>query len=398
MKQTPKQQGKPVTVGMAGAGRGTELHMEAMRRAGGVPVRFKTVFARRQEQLDVAVARWGFEQTTTNFDDLVNDPEIDVIDICTPPFMHIEQAERALKAGKHVICEKPLTGYFGEPGDERPIGEKVSKRVMYERLLASMESLRQTVAESDATFMYAENFVYAPAVQKAAEIVRAKKSHILYLKGEESLKGSSSRVAGEWEKTGGGTFIRTGSHPLAAIIWLKQQEGIARGEDIRVESVIADMARVTPALTEYEHRHIAAQPNDVEDEGTVILRFSDGTVANIVACDTLLGGSKNTVELYCNDAAINCNLTMSNVMSTYLLDEDGLDDVPLSEMLPAKTGWNNPFLSDEVLRGYADEMGDFMSAAYEGRPAMSGFDLAYDTARVMYAAYLAAEEDRRIKL
>lgn len=66
--------------------------------------------------------------------------------------------------------------------------------------------------------MYAENFVYAPAVLKAAEIITAKKSRILYAKGEESLKGSSSPVAGEWDKTGGGTFIRTGSHPLSAIL------------------------------------------------------------------------------------------------------------------------------------------------------------------------------------
>lgn len=82
----------------------------------------------------------------------------------------------------------------------------------------------------------------------------------------------------------------------------------------------------------------------------------------MIATDTLLGGSKNYVELYCNDAAINCNLTMSNLMSTYFLDEDNLDDVYISEMLPSKTGWNNPFLEDEIIRGYTDEMRDLWSA------------------------------------
>lgn len=389
---------KPVTVGVAGAGRAVELHMEGLSRFSGIPVRLKTVYARRQEQLDEAQLRWGFERTTTNFDDLINDPEIDIIDICTPPYLHVVEAEKALRAGKHVICEKPLSGYFGVPGDERPIGKKVSKRVMYERLLENMETLRTVVAESDAMFMYAENFVYAPAVLKAAELVKAKGSKILYIKGEESLKGSSSHVAGEWDKTGGGTFMRTGSHPLAAAIWLKQQEGLARGEAIEVESVLADMSQITPTLTDYEHRHIAAHPNDVEDMGTVIVRFTDGSIANLVACDTLLGGSKNVMELYCNDAAINCNLTMSNVMSTYFLDEDCLDGISLSEMLPSKTGWNNPFLADEILRGYTDEMHDFMSAVYYGHAPKAGFELAYKTTQVIYAAYLSAEEDRRIYL
>ncbi|RNL45760.1 Gfo/Idh/MocA family protein [Paraeggerthella hongkongensis] len=389
---------KSVTLGMAGAGRACELHMEGLRRFSGVPVRLKTVMARRQDQLDEAVNRWSFEQSTKSFEDMLNDPEIDVIDICTPPYLHLEMAEKALLAGKHVICEKPLAGYFGQEGDEEPIGDKVSKRIMYERLLESMEKLREIVESSECKFMYAENFVYAPAVMKAAEIIRAKGSRILYAKGEESLKGSSSHVAGEWSKTGGGTFIRTGTHPLSAILWLKQQEALAREEDIRVESVLADMGRVTPSLSDYEHRHISAHPRDVEDLGTAILSFSDGSKANIVACDTLLGGSKNVLELYCNDAAINCTLTMSNIMSTYFLDEDCLDGVSISEMLPAKTGWNNPFLADEILRGYTDEMQDFMACIYYDAEPKSGFDLAYQTIKVLYAAYLSAEEDKRIFL
>ena len=205
------------------------------------------------------------------------------------------------------------------------------------------------------------------------------------------MKGSSSPVAGEWSKTGGGTFIRTGAHPLAAILWLKSVEAEARCEEIKIKSVFADMGRVTPLLNEYEHRHIAARPNDVEDNGTVIITFSDDSKAVVIATDVLLGGSRNYIELYCNDAVINCNLTMSNLMSTYFLDEDRLGDVYLSEMLPSKTGWNYPFLEDEIIRGYTDEMRDFMEAVYYDREAKSGFDLAYESIKIIYAAYKSAE-------
>jgi predicted dehydrogenase len=380
-----------ICIGMAGAGRATELHMNALKRFSGVPVCYKHIIARRFEQVNGAKERFGFQKASLDFNDLLNDPEIDVIDVCTPPYVHEEMVTKALKAGKHVICEKPLSGYFGQPGDEEPIGLKVSKVKMYEELLRSLNKLKEVVDASDKKFMYAENFIYAPAVNKAAEIITKKKCKILYAKGEESLKGSSSPVAGEWNKTGGGTFIRTGAHPLSAILWLKNIEANARGENIYVKSVFADIGQITPILSEYEHRHIAARPHDVEDCGTVLLNFSDGTKAVVIATDTLLGGSKNYVELYCNDAVINCNLTMSNLMSTYFLDEERLDDVYISEMLPAKTGWNNPFLEDEIIRGYTDEIRDFIEAIYYNREPKSGFQIAYDTVKIIYAAYKSAE-------
>ncbi|MFU1796335.1 Gfo/Idh/MocA family protein [Paenibacillus azoreducens] len=385
-----------IVIGMVGAGRATELHMHALQRVSGIPLRFKTIVARRPEQLLPAKERYGFEIASYDFNDLLNDPEIDVIDICTPPYVHEDMVIRTIKAGKHVICEKPLSGYFGDEDDVDPIGLNVSKEVMYEKLLKSIETLKSVIDTSDKKFMYAENFVYAPAVVKAAEIIGKKKNRILYMKGEESLKGSSSPVAGEWSKTGGGTFIRTGSHPLSAILWLKQQEAQARGVEIYVESVLADMGRVTPTLTEYEHRHIMARPTDVEDNGTVILTFSDGSKAVIIATDVCLGGSKNYVELYCNDATINCTLTMNDLMETYFLDEDSLDDLYLSEMLPSKRGWNKPFIADEIIRGYTDEMQDFMEAIYYNREPKSGFKLAYDTIKVTYAAYKSAEIGKRL--
>lgn len=382
---------KEICIGMAGAGRATELHMNALQRYTGIPVCFKHIIARRTEQVEAAKNRFGFINSSLDYNDLLKDSEIDVIDICTPPYMHKDMIISALRAGKHVICEKPLSGYFGREGDAEPIGMYVSKVKMYEELLKSIDEIKEEVNASGKKFMYAENFVYAPAINKAAEIISKKGSRILYAKGEESLKGSSSPVAGEWNKTGGGTFIRTGAHPLSAILWLKQIEAKAQGKDIKVSSVFADMAQITPHLTEYEHRHIAARPNDVEDCGTVILTFSDGSKATVIATDTLLGGSRNYVELYCNDAVINCTLTMSDLMSTYFLDEERLEDVYISEMLPSKLGWNHPFLEDEIIRGYVDEMRDFMESIYFDRQPKSGFELAYDTIQLIYAAYKSAE-------
>ena len=112
----------------------------------------------------------------------------------------------------------------------------------------------------------------------------------------------------------------------------------------------------------------------------------------------MLGGTKNYIEVYSNDSTLMCNITPTDILNTYFLDEEGLEDVYLAEMLPAKLGWNKAFVSDEVIRGYMGEMQDFMETVAFDRVPTSGFDIAYETTKILYAAYLSAEEGRRVDL
>lgn len=378
-----------VVVGMVGAARGTELHMGGYSRVHGLDLRLKKIMRLHPEKIEYARQKFGFEEDAYCFEELLNDPEINLIDICTPPYAHPDMVVKALKAGKNVICEKPLSGCFDT---------SLTKLEMFEKLQTDLQNIKNVVSSSGKHFMYAENFVYAPAIQRTAELISARKNRILFIKGEESLKGSSSPVAGYWEKTGGGTLMRVGSHPLGAALYLKQVEAISRGVNIKLESVICDCTRITPSLNEYEHRAIAASPHDVEDMCTAVLAFSDGSRATIIANDTLLGGSRNYVEVYCNDAVINCKLTLADMMETYLPDDDGLDNFSLSEMLPVKTGWNHPFVVDDVIRGYVGEIQDFCEAVAYDREPKSNYQLASDATLAMYAAYASAETNRRIML
>ena len=386
---------KTVVVGTLGAGYAARLHGNGYKKVSGVRVRLKTICDLNTDLARQVQEEFGYEQITADFQEMLADPEIDVIDIVTPPFVHIPMAIQAMRAGKHVICEKPLTGYFGKKGEEN-VGKTTPKAFMYQEVLRSMDELKAVVEETGKKFMYAENFVYATPIQRSAQLVQAKKSKILFLQGFVGLKGSSSPVAGLWNKTGGGQLVRNGTHPLSGMLWLKQQEAQARGETITVKSVSADVGTTTACLTEHEHRHISARPQDVEDYAAVTVTFSDGTKCLTIASDTVLGGTQNTVDVFCNDSALRCQITPPDLLNTYFLDEDGLEDVVLGEMLPSKLGWNGAFVSDEVIRGYMGELQDFMEAvAYDREPA-SGFDLAYETAKIMYAAYQSAEEGRRI--
>ena len=366
---------KTITIGMLGAGRATELHMNAYKHVHGVELRYKAIFDSVYEKAEAAKAKYGFENTAKSLEEIFLDPEIDVIDICTPPYTHKEFVIRGLKADKHVICEKPLCGYFG-PGS-------TDKKVMLESVLNDLNEIEAVVKASKKQLFYAENWIYAPAIQKAAEIIQAKGSKILYAKGEESLAGSSSPVAGLWEKSGGGTLMRVGCHPLGAILYLKK----LNDPSVHVTRVVGDIDRITDKLSEYEHRHIKANPIDVEDHATVCLTFSDNTKGLVIACDSRLGGSKNSLELYCNDSVIECNLTMNNSMSTYFLDENGMDNVEISEMLQTKHGWNSLFLADEIMRGYVNEMQDFCTRiATKEKPSLP-LSLVTEMIKVIYYVY-----------
>jgi predicted dehydrogenase len=181
-------------IGLVGCGFVSELHMCAYRRVYGVDVEVTAVAARGDHVVDFA-KRHQIPRAYRSFRDLIADDQLDVVDICTPPNLHSSMIIDAMNAGKHAICEKPFSGYFGREDDKGPIGVHVPKAVMYERVLEEMEKTCQAIKKTGKLFMYAEDWIYAPAVTKTVEILKASKDKILFMKGEESHSGSHAAHA-----------------------------------------------------------------------------------------------------------------------------------------------------------------------------------------------------------
>jgi predicted dehydrogenase len=329
---------------------------------------------------------------------LIADRALDVIDICTPPNLHAEMIVASMQAGKHVICEKPFAGYFGRDSDRQPIGKHVPKALMYERVLEEMDATRAAIERTGKLFMYAEDWIYAPAVTKTAEILKATKDKILFMKGEESHSGSHAAHAAQWAMTGGGSLIRMGCHPLSAVLYLKQVEAKARGETIKVASVTGDVGNVTAGLKPEERTYIKANPVDVEDWGTLTATFSDGTKATVFSGDMIMGGVRNLIETYTSGGSLFANITPNNHLMSYQTSEEKLAPVYITEKVDRKTGWQYVCLEEEWTRGYLQEIQDFMECAATGRQPLSDLALAYETIKVNYAGYWAAEEGRRVVL
>jgi predicted dehydrogenase len=93
-------------VGVVGTGFMGRTHLEALRRLGSVEI--QAVADKALENARQLAAAFGVDRATADYREILNDPAIDAVHVCTPNALHFPIAEAALRAGKHVVCEKPL--------------------------------------------------------------------------------------------------------------------------------------------------------------------------------------------------------------------------------------------------------------------------------------------------
>jgi predicted dehydrogenase len=383
-----------VRIGLIGAGFSARLHAEAYRHVHGVRAEITRVVAARPERAWSFAEQFGVPAVAARAADVIAAPDVDVVDLCVPTTLHAELAVAAARAGKHVIVEKPLTGCFVP--SSTPRGE------MLRRALAASDEVLAACRAASVTLCYAENWVYAPPIQKARRLVAAAGGPILRMVGEESHGGTHAPVNKRWETGGGGSLLGKGCHPLGAALYLKADEGRRlRGRPVRPRAVTAEVAQ----LSETEVFRSAGRPYlntiagaDVEDWGMLLLTFDDGTVAQITGGDTTLGGIRNQMAIYGARAVVLCNINPNDSVQAYAPDAPVFGDEYLVEKLETKAGWSAPQPDEDWMTGYPQEIQDFMEAIAGGREPLSGAALARDVIAVIYGAYLSAAEGRRVDL
>jgi predicted dehydrogenase len=381
---------KPIRVGIVGARFAARFHWEGLKRVHSVPVQVVGVTSKTAEAREV----FASEKQIRPFATLAEICEaVDVIDLCTPPVSHEQLAVQALALGRHVIIEKPLTGYYGlGVADFR--GNAFPKTKMLEETMQSCRRILEAATASGKKVCYAENWVYAPAIQKEREILVKSGAQILWIKGEQSHSGSHSPYYGTWEFSGGGSLVGKGCHPLSAALYLKHTEGESRnGVPIRPVTVSARTHELTRLRSYRDEGFLRTDYNDVEDYAQVHVKFSDGTVADIFASELVLGGVQNSLEVVCNNHRTRCNLNPINALETFNASEDRLKEVYVVEKIGTKQGWSHPAPDESWQHGYPQEFQDFMESIWHDREPLSGMTLARDTTAVLYSSYVSAERD-----
>jgi predicted dehydrogenase len=386
---------KTVRVGVVGAGFAAEFHLAAYRRVSGYPVEIAGITSRTASKAVALARQFGIRRVYPDLSSLLADSAIDVVDLCVPVHLHHSMAIQAARAGKDVVCEKPLLGFAGEGRTGAvPRGE------MFSVVQGELEELESTFRASGRKLLYAENWVYAPAFRRIAQLAEAGGGKILEIRGNEAHSGSTSPFSMRWETSGGGALLRLGIHPLSAAIYLKQREGIAReGRPHRVRSVWAQTADLTRvAGFEPAETRLVSGWVDVENWALAVLTFDDNSVAVIHSSDVSLGGVSSWMELYTTNARLRCNIHPNDSCVTYVPDPHPFEGAFFNEKLETGSGWNQPSVDHNWEAGYVQEIEDFVASIAEDREPLSGLDLALESIRAAYALYLSAEEGKRVDL
>lgn len=389
-----------IKVGIVGAGFVSHIHINAYKEN-------KEFFdivgicAYHVENAKGIAKQYGISKVFEDYQQLIKSNLIDVVDICVPTNVHEEVILAAIENNKNIICEKPLTGYFGEDNPEIDRVGDLDKNHMYQSVLGKITRIEDALKSSKSKFMYAENFVYAPAISKTKKLLSVSKAPILELRAEESHSGSHAAYSRKWRTAGGGSLLRMGSHPVGAVIHLKHFEGKLRyGKPIHVKSVFGEVGKLTKieSLKNFERPYMVTDWFDVEDWSCAVLTFEDDSKAIIISNDISLGGVKNFVQINTANGMIYCNITPNNMMVAYSPSSETWADEYIAEKIETKAGWTFPSPEEDWARGYPQEMRDFALAILGDKEPESDFELAKETTKVIYAAYLSAERGIRIDL
>ncbi|MEO1710979.1 MAG: Gfo/Idh/MocA family oxidoreductase [Pseudomonadota bacterium] len=327
----------------------------------------------------------------TSVDALID--EADVVHICSPPATHEEIAIKALKAGTHAIVEKPFTGYFGDGSADFHI-DRVPLETARDHAIGSIDRMLAAETESDARIHYAENWVFAPSIQKEREVIEKTGAQILWMHGEESHSGSHAETYGYWRHNGGGALIGKAVHPLSAALYLKRVEGRARnGKPIRPAAVTSRTHKLTQRSGFEDRGHLRTNYHDVEDFSMTHVIFEDGSIADIYAAEIVMGGIHNWLEVMANNHRSICNINPNTQMQTYNPVEKQFDDIYVLEKIGTKQGWAMTAPDEDHMTGFPQEINAFYQAIADGTASESDSALAADTISTVYSAYLSASRN-----
>jgi len=388
-------------IGIVGAQFAAHLHLQNYHRLRRLKIEIPAVASRTRARAEEFAKKHNIPEVADDYRRLLDRKDIDAVDLCVPTDLHHEFIIQAAQAGKHVICEKPLTGYFGKDRPEELVGVSVDRKTMFSEAMKNCKAVVAALKKSKVKFCYAENWVYAPPVTKLKTLIKVSRGTILDIRAEESHSGSHAAYSRRWKTSGGGALLRLGAHPVSAVLHLKHYEGtLKQGKAIQLKSVTAEVGQHTrmESFQKEPTKWIVDKWEDVEDWATMIMNFEDGSQAVVCASDGVLGGVRNTMTVYLSNAVVQVNINPSDTVVAYAPAPHIFGDEYIAEKLETKAGWNFASPDEDWVRGYPQEVEDFVDCLLTGREPVSGLDLAVETVKAIYAAYLSAEKGMRVEV
>lgn len=376
---------KTKNIGVVGAGFMGKAHCVALSNmpklftdAPYVPV-FKTVCDIVPEIAEDFKERFSFEKACTDYMDIINDPEIDIVCVCTPNDSHAEISIAALKAGKHVICEKPIAT---KTEDAKAMAE------------AAEEAAKKGIVS-----MCGYQYRRVPAIDEAKKIIESGRlGEITNVRAQYLQSWSADpRSPLSWrfvkETAGAGTLGDIFTHALDIAQYLA-------GNVTDVVSMVKTYINERPVQeggvdllgTVKLGDDAKKQVVDVDDEVSVLCNFESGAIGSVEATRMAWGRNNYlTVEVHGTKGSLTWNYERLNELEVCygMEDNDGERGFRKIYTGPANphgdVTWNIPGMNIGYGELKAIEAYEFAKAVEGGYQPTTSFTVGYQLDRVCEA-------------
>ncbi len=385
---------KTLRVGMIGYRFMGKAHSNAWRQAPhffNLPasVVLHTICGRDAAGVEAARSQLGWQNASTDWKAVVNNPEIDIVDINTPNDSHAEIAIAAAKAGKHILCEKPLG-----------------------LTVAQCKEMVQAVKKAKVVNMVCHNYRRIPAIAQAKKMI------------EEGTLGEifhyRARYAQDW--------IVDPEFPL---VWRLQKGISGSGTHGDINAHIIDLARYL--VGEFKevcglmHTFIKERPLmdqsgkgdglgakgskkmgkvTVDDAALFIGRFQNGALANLEATRFALG-RKNHIEIEINASKGSLTFDLEDLNRLKYFDNtNAADRQGFRDILVTQGGGTHPFVGNWWPPGhilgyehtFVNTIADFVQAVVDGKSVQPTFEDGLKNERVLEAVEESAKSRQWVKV
>jgi predicted dehydrogenase len=375
---------KNINIGLVGYGFMGRTHSNAFSQVShffDLPYRpvLKTVCARNKERAEAFAAKWGYESAVADWRKLVDSPDIDLIDIASPNDTHAEIAIAAAKAGKMVMCEKPLGRNAAEAEAMVEAAEKanVANSVWYNyRRVPAVTLAKQMIDEGrlGKIFHYRAKFLQDWTISSDLP------------QGGEGLWRLDISVAGS------GVTGDLLAHCIDTAIWLN--------------GGIEEVAGMTETFIKSRKHNLTGkvEPVKIDDASLFLARFQNGSLASFEATRYARGHKAlYTFEINGEHASIFWDLHDLHRLQYFDHRDEGRTrgwrSVHITDSdHPYMKQWWVPGLQIGYEHTFIHQAADFLSAAAEGKSASPTFREALQTDYVTDAVLQSAASRNWVKV
>jgi predicted dehydrogenase len=297
--------------------------------------------------------RHGIARSYTDHRQLLRDSDVELVWIATPNRLHAQITIDAAKAGKHVVCEKPLC-----------------------LTLEEADAMIDACRAAGVLLLYAEELFFAPKYVKAKQLAdEGAFGRVHLVKQGEKHSGPHADWFWDVEQSGGGAVMDLGCHGIAFCWWFLGKPA--------VRSVFAQMAT-----------HVHQQRTQGEDEAVTIIEFEGGAVGMVESSWNRPGGMDDCIEAFGAKGQVYADLLMGNALPAY--SEVGFGYAV--EKAATTRGWSYPVFEEHWNYGFPQELRHFARCVRGKETPIADGETGRVVQEVLYAAYASAGLGRKIAL